>query len=47
MGVAFKACYLPFVLSELLFRVGLADEDLLNQRIKFLGHVFMRVSKIN
>lgn len=47
MGVAFKACYLSSVLSELLLGVGLADEDLLNQRIKFLVQVFMRVSKIN
>lgn len=47
MWVAFKACYLSSVLSELLLRVGLADEDLLNQRIKFLVQVFMRVSKIN
>lgn len=29
MGVAFKACYLSSVLSELLLGVGLADEDLL------------------
>lgn len=47
MWVAFKACYLSSALSELLLRVGLADEDLLNQRIKFLVQVFMRVSKIN
>lgn len=35
MGVAFKACYLSSVLSELRLGVDLADEDLLNQRIKF------------
>lgn len=44
MGVAFKACYLPYVLSELLFRGSLADEDLLNQ---ISSSSFMRVSKIN
>lgn len=40
MGVACKACYLLSVLSELLLGVGLADEDLLNQRVKFLVQVF-------